>query len=413
MEKMLGHLRALDLTDEKGFLCGKMLADLGVDVIKIEKPGGDPSRRLGGFWGDTARPERSLYWFAYNSNKRGITLDIRTADGRDIFKKLTQSADFIIESFAPGYLDGLGLGYDTLSQINKGIIMASITPFGQKGPYRDFKDSDIVVMGLCGTLYQTGESDGPPVHISLPQAYLHGGADAAVGCMVAYHYREATGEGQQVDVSLQQSAAWFQANAVPIRELNNTILRRSGAFRAGLNHDTDQQQVWPCREGYIFFNVIGGRTGAKSLSALVAWMDSEGMATDFLREMDWNSFDMFTVTGQEIRQIEQPVGKFFLKHTARELLEGAVPRGVSIGPLSSMHDLLTDNCLRSRDFWTGIEHPELGIKITYPKEFVRSTEADCSTRSRAPLIGEHNIAVYSGLGLTRGDIVTLKQAGVI
>jgi benzylsuccinate CoA-transferase BbsE subunit len=410
---MLSHLRALDLTDEKGFLCGKILADLGADVIKIERPGGDRSRRTGGFWGDVPHPERSLYWFAYNSSKRGITLNIETADGRAIFKRLVRTSDFIFESFAPGYLDSLGLGYADLSRINQGIIMASITPYGQMGPYRDYKDTDLVVMGMCGTLYQTGDFDGPPVHISLPQACLHAGADAAVGSMVAYYHREATGEGQQVDVSMQQSAAWFQANAVPTWELNKVIPKRSGAFRAGLNHDTDQRQVWPCKDGYVFFNVIGGRTGAKSLSALVAWMNGEGGATDFLLNMDWNSFDMFTVTGAVIRQIEEPVGKFFLSHTAKELLAEAVRRGVSLGPLSSMHDLLTDDCLKARDFWTDIAHPELGTSITYPREFVRSSEVDCAIRFRAPLIGEHNLAVFSELGLSRRDIITLKQAGAI
>jgi benzylsuccinate CoA-transferase BbsE subunit len=410
---MLNHLRALDLTDEKGFLCGKILADLGADIIKIERPGGDPSRRLGGFWGDMPHLERSLYWFAYNSNKRGITLNIRTADGREIFKKLVNTADFVIESFAPGYLDTLGLGYADLSRINPGIIMASITPFGQTGPYRDFKDSDIVVMGLCGTLYQTGESDGTPVRISLPQSYLHAGADAAVGCMVAYHHRQATGEGQHVDVSLQQSAAWFQANDLPTWELNHVILKRSGAFRTGFYHDNDQRQVWPCQDGHVFFNVIGGRTGAKSLSALVAWMDSEDEATDFLRNMDWNSFDMFTVSGDVIRQIEEPVGHFFLKYTARELLTEAVRRGISLGPLSSMNDLLHDDNLKERRFWKDIAHPELGTTITYPGEFIRSSEADCSARFRAPLIGEHNITIYRELGLSRQDIITLKQAGVI
>jgi crotonobetainyl-CoA:carnitine CoA-transferase CaiB-like acyl-CoA transferase len=410
---MLNHLRVLDLTDEKGFLCGKILADLGADVIKIERPGGDPSRRIGGFWGGIPHPERSLYWFAYNSNKRGITLNIETTDGRAIFKRLVQTSDFILESFAPGYLGSLGLGYADLSLINHGIIMASITPFGQIGPYGDYKDSDLVVMGMCGTLYQTGEYDGPPVHISLPQACLHAGADAAVGSMVAYHYREATGEGQHLDVSMQQSAAWFQANAVPTWELNQTILKRSGAIRTGLSHDARHRQVWPCQDGYVFFNVMGGRTGAKSLSALVAWMDSEGGATDFLLNMDWNSFDMFTISDEVTRQIEEPVGKFFLKHTDREILAEAVRRGISLGPLSSMHDLLTDDCLKARNFWTDITHPELGTSITYPKEFVRSSEADCSIRFRAPLIGEHNVEVYSESGLSREDIITLKQASVI
>ncbi len=407
---MLNHLRALDLTDDKGFLCGKMLADLGVNVIKIEKPGGDPSRNIGGYWGGQPDPEKSLYWFAYNSNKKGITLDIEKAKGREIFQKLVKSADFVIESFPPGYLDKLGIGYAYFSQNNKKLIWASITPFGSEEPYRNYKDSDIVVMGMSGTLYQTGESDGPPVHITMPQACLHAGADAAVGCMVSYYHREATGEGQHVDVSMQQSAAWFQANAVPTYELNGSILKRSGSFRAGMSTQVAQRQVWRCRDGYVFFNVIGGRTGAKTLSSLVAWMNEEKLATDFLLNMEWDTFDMFTVNQETMDKITKPVGEFFLRHTSKELLNGAVPRGVSIGPLSSMQDLLNDECLNTRGFWTKINHPELGTNITYPKTFIRSTEMDCSTRFRAPLIGEHNKEVYQELGL---NLEKLEKEGII
>jgi len=410
---MLEHLRALDLTDDKGFLCGKTLADLGVDVIKIERPGGDHARKIGGFWHDTTEPEKSLYWFAYNSNKRGITLDIESAEGREIFRKLVKGADFVIESFPVGYMEKLGLDYSELSKINKGIIMASITPFGTEEPYRNYKDSDIVVMGMSGTLYQTGETDGPPVHISMPQACLHAGADAAVGCMMAYYHREISGEGQHVDVSMQQSAAWFQANAVPTWELLQRVLKRSGAFRAGMSKDVGQRQVWQCKDGYVFFNVIGGRTGAKSLSALVDWMNEEDMSTDHLNNMDWDNFDMFTVTREEMDAISNPVGEFFRRHTRKELLAGAVPRGVSIGPLSSMEDLLNDECLRERNFWKEIEHPELGTSITYPREFVKSTEVDCSTRFRAPLIGEHNAEIYQELGLSNQELATLRESGII
>jgi len=152
---MLNHLRALDLTDDQGFLCGKILADLGVNVIKVEKPGGDPSRYVGPFWGGAPDPEKNLYWFAYNSNKKSITLDIEKSKGKEIFKKLVATADFVLESFPPGYLDSLGLGYAHFHEIYKKLIWASITPFGLEGPYRDYKDSDIVVIGLSGTLYQT------------------------------------------------------------------------------------------------------------------------------------------------------------------------------------------------------------------------------------------------------------------
>lgn len=410
---MLNHLRALDLTDDKGFLCGKILADLGVNVIKVEKPGGDTSRAIGPFWGGKPGPERNIYWFAYNSNKKSITLDIEKSRGREIFEKLVSTADFVLESYPPGYLDKLGLGYEYFHETHPKLIWASITPFGADGPYRDFKDSDIVVMGLSGTLYQTGEADGPPVHISIPQAALHAGADAAVGCMVAYYHRENTGLGQHVDVSMQQSAAWFQANAIPTFELNGTILKRAGAFRAGMSSQVAQRQVWPCRDGYVFFNVIGGRTGAKTLSALVDWMDEEKLATDFLLHLDWDNFDMFTATQDVMDKISGPVGEFFRRHTRKELLAGAVPRGVSLGPLSSMQDLLDDECLNARGYWTRLEHPELGAGITYPKEYIRSSLMDFSTRSRAPLVGEHNAGFYKEIGLTDKNLGSLKKDGII
>ena len=411
---MLNHCRALDLTDNKGYLCGKVLADLGVDVIKIEPPGGDPTRNQSAFWDNDPDPEKSLTWYAYNSDKRGITLDIETADGQALFKKLVKTADFVIESYAPGYLDDLGLGYEALCEVKKDIIVASITPFGLKGPYSQYKYSDLIVMGMSGTLYMTGESNEPPVQMSMPQAGMHAGADAAVGIMVAYYNREKTGEGQQVDVSMQQSAAWFQANAIPAWELNQKILPRAGAFRAGTSADSvAQRQVWPCKDGYVFFNILGGKTGAKTLRGLTGWMDEEGMATAFLKGMDWDNFDMFTVSKDIMDQITNPIYDFFLTHTRKELLKGAVPRLVSIGPLFSMQDLIEDESLQTREFWTQIDHPELGTRITYPKQFVHSSESSCITRLRAPLIGEHNAKIYGDLGLSKEDLTTLKQAGII
>jgi benzylsuccinate CoA-transferase BbsE subunit len=410
---MLSGYRALDLTDEKGFLCGKILADLGADVIKIERPGGDPARKIGPFWADLPDPEKSLYWFAYNSNKRGITLNIESADGRGIFEKLVKTADIVIESFPPGYLDKLGIGYNGLSNINKGIILTSITPFGQDGPYKDYRDSDIVIMSMAGILYQTGEPDGPPLQMSMPQACLHTGADAAVGTLIAYYHREQTGEGQHVDVSMQQSAAWFQANAIPTWELSGVILKRAGVRRSGRSQDAGMPQIWPCKDGFVAFFIIGGARGAKDMRPLAEWMDSEGMATDFLRTTDWDNFDMFKVSGEAMNQITKPVAAFFLKHTKKEIFDGAIERNLSIFPLSGMRDLLNDGQLQSRNFWKEIEHPELGKSITYPGEFARSSEKDLSTRFRAPLIGEHNTELYSEIGFTRQDLVVLKQAGII
>jgi benzylsuccinate CoA-transferase BbsE subunit len=408
---VLSGCRALDLTDENGFLCGKILADLGADVIKIEKPEGDPSRRIGPFWADIPHPEKSLYWFAYNSNKRGITLNIETTDGKKILRELVKTADFVIESFPPGFMDNLDMGYAALDNIKNGIILTSITPFGQTGPYKDFQISDIVTMGMSGILYQTGDPDSPPVHMSLPQACLHAGADAAVGTLMAYYYREMTGEGQHVDISMQQSTALFLANAIPTWELSGIVLKREGAFR--WSEQSTQRQVWQCQDGYVFFYMLFGPAGARIFRELVSWMDSEGMADEYLKSLDWENLDMGSVTQEVVDRISRPIEAFFLSHTKGEISQGSVDRRISICPLSSIGDLLNDAQLRARNFWVEIEHPELNTKITYPREFVKSSEKVCDTRLRAPLIGEHNEEIYGEIGLSQRDLVTLKQAGII
>lgn len=410
---MLSGCRALDLTDEKGFLCGKMLADLGVDVIKIERPGGDPSRRMGPFWHDSADPEKSLYWFAYNTNKRGITLDIETTKGRDILLALVGEADFLIESFAPGYMEGQGLGYAALSGINKGIIVTSITPFGQTGPYSRYKATDLVLMGMAGELFLTGDSDRPPVNVSLPQACLHAGADGAVGAMIAFHHRKRSGEGQHVDISMQQSVAWFLATTVPYWEIDKVILGRVGTFRSGSSSGTVQRQVWQCKDGYIFFFMIGGIQGAKTCRQLVKWMDEEGMADEFLLGYEWEQFDMASATQDLIDRISGPIAAFFLSRTKKEALEAAISRNISICPLFGMKDVLEDPNLAARGYWTYLDHPELKAAIPYPRQFFRSSENDTDTRIRAPLVGEHNAEVYGGMGISARDMAALKEAGVI
>jgi crotonobetainyl-CoA:carnitine CoA-transferase CaiB-like acyl-CoA transferase len=408
---LLDGCRVLDLTDENGLLCGKILADLGADVIKVEKPGGDPARRLGPFYKDEAEPEKSLYWFAYNTNKRGITLDLDKPEARRIFLELVRTADVVVESFPPGWLDKRGLGYDGLKAVKADIILTSITAFGQSGPYREHKTSDIVTMGMTGILYQTGDRDTPPVHMSMAQSPMHAGADAAVGTLLAYYHREMTGEGQQVDVSQQQSAAWFLANAVPLYELNGVVLQRSGAMRWSLT--STQRQVWECQDGYVFFNIIGGRGGAKTLRELVSWMDGEGMATDHLKAMDWENFDVFKAGQEDIDTISAPIEAFFKAHTREEVSTGAAARSISICPLSSMEHLRNDPQLASRDFWKDISHPELNAHVTYPREFVKATGGHFETNTRAPLIGEHNGEIYRELGFSADELDAMQREGII
>jgi crotonobetainyl-CoA:carnitine CoA-transferase CaiB-like acyl-CoA transferase len=410
---MLEGYRALDLTDERGFLCGKILAELGVDVIKIEQPGGDSSRKIGPFWHDQNDPEKSLYWFAYNSSKRGITLDLVKEEGKRIFRDLIKTADFVIESYDPGKLEKLGFGYSELCRIKKDIILTSITLFGQTGPYSLFKATDLTLMGMAGVLFMTGDSDRPPVNINLPQACMHAGADAAVGSMLAHHHRKMTGSGQHVDISMQHSVAWFLSTTIPYWELDKTVLGRVGTFRNINSEGVVQRQVWPCKDGFIFFLMMGRQQGAKTCRQLVKWMDEAGMANEFLLNFEWELFDMATSSQELIDKISQPIAEFFKTRTKQEALEAAVSRSISLCPLMSNQDLLDDPNLAARKFWTPMEHPELKTTIPYPKQFLQSSENEMETRSRAPRIGEHNAEIYGELGLSIDRIEELKKDQVI
>jgi benzylsuccinate CoA-transferase BbsE subunit len=186
---MLKPYRVMDLSNGGSMFCGRILADLGADVVKIETPGGDASRSIGPFYHDIHDPDKSLYWFAYNLGKRNITLDLTTAEGRDIFRKLAAKTDCIIESFKPGFLDSLELGYKDLSKINPGIILTSITPYGQTGPYADYKASDITLVGMGGLSYITGYANGEPMRATAAQSELIAGSQAAAATMIALFHR--------------------------------------------------------------------------------------------------------------------------------------------------------------------------------------------------------------------------------
>jgi len=414
-EGMLSPYRALDLTDEKGLLCGKILGDLGADVIMIEHPLGNPARRLGPFHHDIPDSENSLYWFAYDTNKRGITLDIEKADGRKLFKRLVERTDFVIESFKPGYMESLGLGYEELEKINPGIIMTSITPFGPGGPYRDYKESDLVLMSLGGLTYISGEPDRPPPRITYPQAYLLSGAYAAVGSMMAFYYRGMTGEGQYVDVSMQECCEWASYFTPEWWDMAQTNLIRAGMWR--VFGPAKMRMVYPCKNGYVSCWILAGPVASRGQKRLVEWMNREGMCPDWLRELDFKAWDIFSLgeaTQEFLDGMAQAFTDFFLTKTKEELFEFARESELFLAPMSTAKDLFENPQLKARDFWVEVQHPELGATITYPGAFLKSTVASPSIRRRAPLIGEHNEEIYIGeLGLPKETLRLLRGAGVI
>lgn len=418
-ESVLKPYRVLDLTDEKGFLCGKVLGDLGAEVIKIEPPGGDPSRNIGPFYKDIPDPEKSLFWFAYNTSKQGITLDIEKEDGKEIFKELIKHFDLVIESYQPGYMERLGLDYLVLQEINPGIILTSITPFGKDGPYGDFKGADIVLWGMGGMLYLSGDDDRPPTQVSVPQAYLHGGLHGAMASMFALYYKEMTGEGQYVDVSIQQAVLWATYAAPETWDVNKVVRRRTGPFF--IAHRSEQlgelrtRLTWPCKDGFVSYSFPGGVTSASKAGAqhIVKMMNKEGLGHE-LKDYDWGSYDALTITQEERDELDKRLLEFVATKTKAQLYEMALNEGIMLAPLNNIEDLVESPHLAARGFWEIVEHPELGAYLTYPGAPIKLNQSHWGIQCRAPLVGEHNQEVYKRyLGLSKEHLLLLKQAGVI
>jgi len=411
MDGLLSPYRVLDLTDEKGLFCGKLMGDMGADVIKIERPGGDPVRNRGPFYHDEADPEKSLYWFAMNTSKRGITLDLEKPQGLEIFKKLAKTADFVVESFPPGTMDRLGVGYADLEKLNPGLILVSIAPFGQTGPYKDFKGPDMVMWATgAGPFMRTFDSyDRPPFRVSHhPQTYFHAGTEAVVGAMVALYHRGTSGEGQHVDVSIQECVNWHPCGDW---DFNKRVQKR-GAFMIQMK--VTVKHIWPCKDGHVMWRYTGGPMARRHSIPLVKWMAEEGMADDWLKNFEWDKFSHYNTTQDIVDRMEEQTVRFFMTHTKTELMTGAIKYRIMLYPISSTLDLAESPQLKFRGFWTQVEHPELGTTITYPGKWANNSETPPVISRRAPLIGEHNLEIYGReLAISKESLETLKRDGVI
>ena len=415
----LSPYTVLDLTEEKGFFLGKILGDLGADVIKIERPQGDPSRRIGPFFRDKPSGERSLFWFAFNANKRGITLNLQTRQGVEIFKDLVARAHIVIESGGPGYLDDLGLRYAVLSEINPRIIVTSISLFGQEGPYKDYKGNDLVAGALSGYWYLCGEPDRPPTRISHARlSYGFACEEAAIGTLCALYHQEFTGEGQHVDVSIQESMLVNLHYAPHCWEMHDWNLKRQGGGITAPGSGEIIKLVWKCKDGYVLFMPLGSTTGTRYMIELSKWIESEGMGDESFGKIDWwSAFDPSRSTKEQYELKELVLSyfaRFFEARTKQELYQGAVKRNIQLYPVNTIADLLENPQLESREFWSEVYYPELDGDIVHPGAFAKFTSAELKLERRAPLIGEHNEEIYIGrLNFTKAQLVAFKESGVI
>src|SRR5207237_3801882 len=382
---LLAPYRVLDLTGPLGFLTGKIFGDLGADVIKIEPPCGDASRRLPPFLENGNGSPPSLNWLAHNANKRGITLNLQSERGRDLFLRLALDADFIIESFPPGVFEQVGIEYESWQHRNPGLILISISPFGREGPYKDLKGSDLEIMALSGAMSLAGEQGGEPMRVSVPHAPMWVGAEAAMGALMALAYRSTTGLGQQVDVSAQVAVMSALAHAPAFWDLDRVNPERAGVFVTGRSVLGAKLRVmWPCKDGWINFIIYGGAAGRHTNQQLMAWMTEKGLASEGLKEIDWNAFAVTNIAQAEVDRLEAPIAGFFAAVTKDEFLEGAINRQMLGYPVATVADIDRNPQLQARNFWQDVEDGGSGKTLKYPGGFAMINEQRLQIRRGAP-----------------------------
>lgn len=400
----LGGLRVLDLANEFGLYCGKLLAGLGADVIKVERPGGDITRNIGPFYGDDLHPEKSLFFTYQNTGKRGITLNLGNKDGQAIFRRLAKASDVVIETFPVNYMASLSLDYTTLKTLNPGLVMTSITPFGQTGPHRNWHaSSEIVPCAMGGLMFMAGAKSMPPVQMGNFLVGCGAGVYATVGTLAALHNRLFTGEGEHVDISLQECAAsWLDVAFGSYQFPPYQIYQRLGSrvlWRVPAG-------IYPCQDGY--FNI--GGTGRWNL--VVAWMVDKGIDVGELADSKYEALGGAKLLWEVLPRVDQLMQELGMKYTKVELMNEGQRRGIPITIVATAKDAYQDPHLKAREYFVEVQHPVMG-KLNYAGAPYKFSASPWQIGGPAPLIGQHNEEIYGELGFTEQDLAILKAEGII
>lgn len=403
MEQALSDVKVLDLSWYiSGPYCTKLLADYGADVIKVEPAReGDPSRKMGPFPNDDPHLEKSGLFLYLNTNKKSITLNLKSDWGRDIIKALVKDVDILVESFRPGIMAKLGLDYETLAAINPKLVMTSISSFGQTGPYRDYRGSEIVIYGMGGAMFCNGLPEKAPLKKALTAVMFQGGNMSAVATMMAFLLARETGEGQWVDVSLMET----QLGAIDRRmaqlltyQWNKTVTYRE---------DPKGRLIFPfgiyaCQDGYFECAGIGVNwPGIGPMMDMPELVDDPRFSNILAQQQPGNkeAFEVLWIP-------------WCLEHTKKEIVERGQKAGVLCGPLATMDEVFADPHWNERGFFAEIDHPVAG-KLTYPGRPIKADDMPWVIRYPAPMLGQHNEEVYARLGHAKEDLPGLRAAGII
>jgi crotonobetainyl-CoA:carnitine CoA-transferase CaiB-like acyl-CoA transferase len=394
MATALDGIRVLDLAQfTPGPLCAMILGDLGAEVIKIERPGGNDDRRMPPIVNGL-----SLYAALNNRNKRCITLNVNTPEGQELLRSLVRQSDVVIEGFRPGYLDSLSLGYTHLSQLHRGLIMVSVTGYGQSGPYRDRGGFDMIAQAVGGLMSLNGDPDGPPLKVGTSPAAVVAGLNCAVGVLAALQHRTRSGEGQWVDVALLDSVVAQIEADIPYYGLTGQTLPRAGNRRLY----SAPANAYQARDGYVYI-APGIDTIWRRLCEVMGRPEL-GAAPQFRTNEDRRA---------HVEETDQAVQEWVAQKTVGEVVTVLTAAKVPCGAVNDIPAVFADPQVQVREMIVPVTHPTLGV-LPLPGQPIKLSRTPARVGGELAEPGQHNGEVYGTLlGITSTQLATWATTGVI
>ena len=403
MQAALEGVSVIDLTHcIAGPYCTKLLAGFGADVLKIEPPGGERGRRMAPFFRDEPGPDTSLPFAYLNTGKQSVTLNLKSAEGREMLLSLLGDADVLVENYSPRVMPFLGLDYETLREVAPHLVMVSISNFGQTGPYRDYKAADIVEYALGGLMYIFGAYDREPLKHAFNQAQFKAGTDAASATLMAvYHQRmtggRKTGKGQHVDVSIQEAVA------SGLRDVVNNYTYTGAIRRRQPNHSGDLQRLRATSDGYLLPNP--GLGGGLNWDSFVEFLG--------LPDLDDDRFRTPSARLANAEELGHILDEYFIRQDKYEMFYGSHERRFIFGVIQSPAEVFADPQFAHRDFFVNVEHPVMG-ELRMPGAPFRMESTPWQVGNAAPSVGQHNGQIFGDrLGLGREQMAHLRSEGII
>lgn len=402
----LEGLRVLDLSGAMGNYAGKLFADMGADVLLVEPPEGSELRREPPFIADVPGVERSLSFAYQNSSKRGICLNLEAASGQRLLRGLAATADLVIETAPPGWMAARGIGYDDLARVRPQIVLASITPFGQSGPYAQMKATDLVGLATGGLLYMGGYRDAAPTQAHGDQAFKCAAMYGAVASMMAVTEAELTGQGQHVDISMQESVTLALENAAQTYDLEGVIRKRPLGDQRFAGYG-----LFECKDGYIYLGSRGiGNSPAWSRS--LQWFKDEGMqGVERLFGPEWSDLD-YLKSDAARETFAELFMRWSRQHTKAWLYSEGQKRMIPLAPVSTPADLLENPQLNSRGLFVDFTHPLLRQAAKMPGAPYVLSHTPWRICRPAPTLGQHTAELLGEIGIPKEEVSQLFSAGI-